>query len=102
MKETKLIYGTCVECGRERVPGQRITVEGEEVYQSSFHRKKGRNFGDRWCGRKRLKDIELRGTVARPLPASELNLKKLDDDQLQVLFERVEREMVRRAEGESS
>lgn len=48
-----------------------------------------------------LKDIEPRGTLARPLPASELDLKKIDDDQLQALFERVEREIVRRAENTS-
>lgn len=103
---SKLVYGTCVECGRERVPGQRVVVDGEEKYRSNWHRRRKGSRAlnpwghyDSWCGSgKELTSIELRGTVAKPLPASEFDLKKLDDDQLQVLLERVESEMVRRAE----
>lgn len=103
---SKLVYGTCVDCGRERVPGQ-AHGDGDAVrYLAHWHRAKtikaAVDWGP-WCARKAgLKDVEPRGTLARPLPASELNLKKLDDDQLQALLERVEAEMVRRAEGEAT
>lgn len=104
---SNLVYGTCVTCERERVPGVAVTADGEIRYVAHWHRAKKQttstmvSWGS-WCVRKGgLKDIEPRGTLARPLPASELDLKKIDDDQLQALFERVEREIVRRAENTS-
>lgn len=104
---SELVYGTCAECGRERVPGRFEQNEDfpDGRHVSNFHRMpKGSSVRDawgyssRWCGKRNLIDAVPRGTLARPLPASELNLKQLSDDQLQALFERVESEMVRRAE----
>jgi hypothetical protein len=99
-----LVYGTCEKCGRERVPGKKVYSPhnlDEHAFKANGHRAlKSPGWGwQAWCFQGTLKDIERRGTVARPLPAHELNLRKLDDEQLQALFERVEREMVRRAES---
>lgn len=105
---SKLVYGTCETCGRQQVPGSKVAAyrgDGDprptgSFYSANMHRlPKGAPRGEHnlpWCFNGTLKEVEARGSVSRPLPASEANLKKLSDDQLQTLLERVEVEMLRR------
>lgn len=90
---SRFVFGTCTKCGKRRVRGRSIDGLGKPgVFYANGHTSNGAS-----CSRGELLDVEPRGTRDQPLPETGVDVRSLDDDQLQALLEQVEAEILRRA-----